>query len=550
MIFEFLNLYFTTLMISSTRNNEVLVSYHHALLNAQPEDWWLRMRYNIPKIDPSRIKQSIKKIQEASRNDGTWSDIRNIIKTVYVDLRELMGTWFTREELVSIVDSLDVCTSDYITPWKEVGRMNQLYFLDLTTWPTCAFKDIALQMVARMTSLLVQKMNTTSDIHHEMIVLTSTSGDTWPAWWAAILDEPYITNYIWYPRYEASYIQAHQMHTLENMWKNIIVFPMKEWFSEIQEHMKTWYTHIFHNTYEKELTRIHQKECKLHKGSFNSVNIWRIDAQSIYHVVAYIIWCAHWYITNWYTLSIPTWNFWHAYAALQAKLMLWKWIDAIIISSNENTAIFDLLEDGIYRKHTKTVSCPSVSMIIKYGSNVERLFAFLYWSSWTRKNMELFHAWKDIHLSEDQKKQLVQNWLLSTYISWSEELAWIREVYDIFKKVICPHTANAYMAIKKKKPSWPVLVCETANPWKFPGSIYSALLKESFEEMISSYQNMKTTEYHETKNMYEELKNSFWVSFASLPSDLHTCYTQNIRRSKKYHANDFYTHCLNHIQNY
>ncbi len=49
------------------------------------------------------------------------------------------------------------------------------------------------------------------------------------------------------------------------------------------------------------------------------------------------------------------------------------WIDNIIVSTNENDAIYQLIENWNYKMALSEISNPSVSMIIRYGSNVERL---------------------------------------------------------------------------------------------------------------------------------------------------------------------------------
>lgn len=554
-------------MISSTRNEATSVPYSHALTTAQPADGWLWMRYTIPQLSPERIEEHTQLLAHAQ--SGGDDAVRSAVKSVYVALWKHLAVDLADDDIAYVADALDSFHSPWITPIETLDWPLNTHLLNLSTWPTYAFKDVALQMVTRMVSRILSNHNekvsngSLKENLRYMIVLTSTSGDTWPAWWAWIHNQPYIYNFIGYPRHEASSIQAGQMHLLDG---NVYTVPMEEWFTAIQDQMKSW----TNESYKQELHRIINEKFWLDKheidvlaGSFNSINIGRIDAQSLYYVVSYLIGCAQWTIEDKCHLSIPSGNFGHTYGALQANQMLGWVFERIIVSTNENKAIHNLINYGSYLKATEDVRCPSVSMIIKYGSNVERLFAHLYGPAWTAQKMEVFNRWAAIELTTDEQKLIEKAWLTTTCINAEDELATINYVYHRYERLICPHTANAFLASldphyrSHHNPGYniPVLVAETASPWKFPASIYAALshnghysnrpTDQEKKAMWKDYLAIDTTNHTNTQELLTKIAAITGSDIIdAMPQPLHDLYTAWFDVGEVAHAVQFHERVL------
>lgn len=405
--------------LTSTRGGWEAKDYEYAVTHAQPDDKWLWYREIFGKLLLSLEKQDefIAILREAIETKDEKL-IREVVKSMFRFLWTKMGTWLTHEEIEEIVNSLDSFKSPFITPVEKIWE-NGIYLMNETTWPTDAFKDLALQQIPTMLSIITRRKNTeavkqaledekksiiykfeqvdgeeklvkyinwkkASDEEQGnrpkisiVITQTSTSGDTWPAGWAWIQGKDFVANIIWFPAHEATQWQIGQMKNLE--W-NVTSIAFEEAFTEIQEQMKACNNADFkqklQEILEKKFRTLREKygfDIEVSSGSFNSVNIGRIDAQSIYHSVWVMIAKAMNPEIAWDIIeAVPSGNFWHATWVIQARDMV-GWIDDIIISTNENDAIYQLLKNGIYRMAYEEVSDPSVSMIIRYGSNVERL---------------------------------------------------------------------------------------------------------------------------------------------------------------------------------
>ncbi len=190
-----------------------------------------------------------------------------------------------------------------------------------TTWPTDAFKDLALQQIPTMLSIITRRKNTEAvkqALENEkngitykfeqvggkeklvkyinnneapeeeqgnrpkisiVITQTSTSGDTWPAGWAWIQGKDFVANIIWFPSHEATQWQIGQMKNLE--W-NVTSIAFEEAFTKIQEQMKACnnidFKQKLQEILEKKFRNLREKygfDIDVSSGSFNSVNIGR-----------------------------------------------------------------------------------------------------------------------------------------------------------------------------------------------------------------------------------------------------------------------------------
>lgn len=560
---------------SSTLNDQVSELFDHAITNAQPVDKGLWFRQELPLITPEEEAEYVELIR-AGIASNSENKMRQNVKELFVQLWQKMRINLSEVEIRKAVDCLDSFQSPLIVPLEKINEEQNLYLINEATGPTNAFKDLALQMLTSFVSQVIIKENkeTIDSIKQGvkggnlnfLVTQTSTSGDTGPAGGSGIEDKDFIINVIGYPAGEATFGQAGQMLYLQN---NVWAVPMKEAFSAIQESMKEGNTAEYQarlkEVIETELSDLIAKyslEVNIKAGSFNSVNIGRIDGQTIYHLVAFLIAKAQKIVDDRGVIEvIPSGNFGHCYGALQANQITGGQMKKIIVSTNENEAIYKLINQGEYQKADQEVSCPSVSMIIRYGSNVERLFRLALGVDKTKAIMAKFNQGEKIILSEEEHKKIKELGLLSYKVSTVEELQTMRTVFIKTGRLICPHTANAYRAAIKYKQdhpecTLPVLISETASPWKFLASVAAALTAEG-EALEEKYNQL--VELEKTQTGVQELLNIIQSAYVDLgkeftmeliPANLRRIYEDGLPNREVKSAADFQKETVEFLKSY
>ena len=127
-------------------------------------------------------------------------------------------TDFTPEELSRCVDAAyteEKFDSDSIAELSKVGE--GAYLLELWHGPTCAFKDMALQLLPHLLTVSAGK----TEPDKEIVVLVATSGDTGKAALEGFRDVPGTRMLVFYPEDGVSPMQKLQMTTQEG--KNVSV---------------------------------------------------------------------------------------------------------------------------------------------------------------------------------------------------------------------------------------------------------------------------------------------------------------------------------------
>ena len=392
--------------------------------------------------------------------------------------------------------------------------MMGICLIDETQGPTDAFKDLALQQLTAMVASDVERENTLAIARAKagergqkltfIVTQTSTSGDTGPAGGAGIEGLPYMLNVIGFPAGEATYGQIGQMLRLHD---NVSSIPMTEAFSAIQESMKAGNNESYRAAIQEairsalgDIVEQYGMEIVVQAGSFNSVNPARVDGQTIYHVTAALIAEAKGLAPEGIDEVVPSGNFGHALSVVLARRILGEGgIHTIIASTNENDAIYCLIRDGRYRKADSEVSSPSVSMIIRYGSNVERLLAYVLGTERTREVMDVFESGGEVVLSPSELDRIESLGLGTSRVTVAEELGTIRQVWLRRNRLICPHTANAYHSAlqlrdKVGATGRNIFISETASPWKFLAAVATALSCEDESDMPARYAELRHLE--------------------------------------------------------
>ena len=247
--------------------------------------------------------------------------------------------------------------------------------LELLHGPTCAFKDMALQIMPHLLSGALEKTGVKGDA----FILTATSGDTGKAALDGYHDVPRVRIMVFYPVYGVSRVQKLQMSTQEG--ENVMVCPVKGNFDDTQTGVKRIFTDPEANKYLAERGYFF--------SSANSINWGRLAPQIVYYVSAYcdMIASGRLKLGEQLDVSVPTGNFGDIFAAYIAKRCGLP-LGRLVCASNKNRILTDFLATGTYDRNRDFYTTMSPSMDILISSNLERLLWFIAGADATRGFME------------------------------------------------------------------------------------------------------------------------------------------------------------------
>ena len=336
------------------------------------------------------------------------------------------------------------------------------YALELWHGPTCAFKDYALQLMPKLLVEAKRNLNATETTK----ILVATSGDTGKAALAGYAGLSGIKIAVFYPNDGTSEIQRLQMATQEG--DNVAVYAVNGNFDDAQTGVK----HVFGDA------EIAKKLCDKNEmlSSANSINWGRLVPQIVYYFYAYVQLVANGEIAAGEKVNfcVPTGNFGDILAGYYAKQMGLP-IDKLICASNQNNVLTDFLQTGVYNANRSFCKTTSPSMDILVSSNLERL---------------LYHITEDAAQVKDWMTQLNEN---GTYTVPQNVLAQIQQtflcgcaddeqaaesIHNCYIQngyLMDPHTAVAYHVAKQVHKDTKAIILSTASPYKFAGSVLSAL---------------------------------------------------------------------------
>ncbi|WP_066632870.1 threonine synthase [Desulfolucanica intricata] len=405
-------------------------------------------------------------------------------KQIAIEILKLFLTDFTEEEITDCVNNAyneDKFDAKEITPLSKLS--DYLFVLELWHGPTCAFKDMALQILPHFLTRAAEKTGETDNI----VILVATSGDTGKAALEGFKDVPKTQIIVFYPEQGVSEIQKLQMVTQEG--NNTHVVAVRGNFDDTQSGVKA----IFGN----EHVRNRLKEHHYRFSSANSINWGRLVPQIIYYFSAYLELLKKKEIAPGEEINfvVPTGNFGNILAGFYARQMGLP-VHRLICAANENNVLTDFIKTGLYdreRLFKKTIS-PSMDILI--SSNLERLLYEL-----TGHNAGKINEWMN-ELKGDGKYRVdsdtfnrVKEIFWSDFATDSQTLATIKEVHQKYNYVMDTHTAVAeYVYNKYTKETGDrrkAVIVSTASPFKFNASVAKALLEEEAIQGRSEFDLLK-----------------------------------------------------------
>lgn len=437
---------------TSTRDKSVKVTAAEAIAKGISADGGLFVPTEIPKI--------------------TSDFVNSLVPMSYIDrakeVLKLYLTDFTADELSMCVEGAYKAgkfSSEKVAPLYKLSDSANV--LELWRGPTCAFKDMALQLLPYL--LTVSAGKTLKDT--EIVILVATSGDTGKAALEGFRDVPNTKILVFYPVDGVSPMQKLQMTTQEG--SNVSVCAIEGNFDDAQSGVKKIFT-------DKDIEKKF-KENGLAFSSANSINWGRLVPQIVYYVSAYCDMIAAGELKNGEEMNVvvPTGNFGNILAAYYAKRMGIP-VKTLVCASNANNVLTDFLTTGTYDKNRDFYCTTSPSMDILISSNLERLLFHL-----CGENDAQIREWmselaeKGKYTVTDDVESKIKEIFAAGCCDDNETKATIGKVFAEKKYLCDTHTAVAVKVYDDYKAKTgdvtPTVIASTANPYKFSASVLSAI---------------------------------------------------------------------------
>jgi len=386
-----------------------------------------------------------------------------------VQILSLFLTEFTSAELEECAAAAyhsDRFDHPQIAPLVHMG--GHTYIQELWHGPTCAFKDMALQMLPHLLTRSMAKTQEADDI----VILVATSGDTGKAALEGFKNIDRTQIIVFYPEEGVSQVQKRQMITQEG--SNVHVAAVEGNFDDAQSGVKRIFADPSLNDH------LAQKGLKL--SSANSINWGRLVPQIVYYVSAYVDLCNQGAVKAGQPVNfvVPTGNFGNILAAFYARQMGVP-INRLICASNANNVLTDFIRTGVYDRNRHFEKTLSPSMDILISSNLERLLFEV-----TGHDPVKISDWMEQLKTQGRYEldpatlEAVQSIFWADYCSDLQTLITIRAVWEDQRYLLDTHTAVAvhvYQSyLKAMADPTPTVIVSTASPFKFGSSVARALL--------------------------------------------------------------------------
>lgn len=433
----------------STRNSNEKVTAAHAISRGLAPDGGLY----VPECLPQFTLEDIKAL-----------GIENYCGRAYGIMKPFLDE-FSEEELKTMISRAygDNFDSKDIAPLHFVDEKTAV--LELWHGPTCAFKDMALQMLPHLLTASLKKCGE----QRKVCILVATSGDTGKAALEGFADVENTKILVFYPHNGVSDVQQLQMVTQTG--KNVGVAAVRGNFDDAQTGVKK----IFGDAeFAEELS-----EKGWFLSSANSINWGRLLPQIVYYFSAYCDFANSGKVNYGDTVDfvVPTGNFGNILACWYAKNMGLP-VGKLICASNQNNVLADFFERGVYDRNRTFYTTISPSMDILVSSNLERL---LY--SVCKNDAEVAGYMSALSKTgryevSGEIKRVIDEHFAGGYCSDDDTKTVIGKVYSENGYLMDTHTAVAYKKLidyRSVSDAVPAVVVSTASPYKFCDSVLSAL---------------------------------------------------------------------------
>ncbi len=444
-------------MYISTRGNEKL-SASQAIIKGLASDGGLFIPESFPvlKLDEKWLNKS-------------YPELSKEIFKLYLDD-------YTEEEISYCVESA-YSRVNFKEGFVGFKSFDNLSFLELYKGPTLAFKDMALTILPFLIEVAKKKQG----VEDKSLILVATSGDTGGAALSSFMKSGAFDTVVLYPNKGVSEIQEKQMLYYTN--SRTKAYAVDGNFDDCQ-------------SFVKDIFSKYPKDNGVILCSANSINIGRLIPQVIYYVYAYLKGVKSGWLKfgEKFDICVPTGNFGDIFAGYIAKQMGVP-IGKLICASNVNNVLTDFFKTGTYDKNRQFKKSNSPAMDILISSNLERL-VYLATGRKGERVKEFMQSLSSVgkYSLNNQEKGFLSDFEAGFTVE-DETLKAINRVFKKYEYLVDPHTAVAYDCYEKLNTKNKTLIVSTASPYKFPGTVATALEinadKSEFELIkdIASYTN-------------------------------------------------------------
>ncbi len=442
----------------STRNRNLRLDSAQTIVKGLSEDGGLFVPVEIPVLKKGELEELSKL--------GYCERAKRIFAKFMTD--------FSDEELLECAEKAYIGNFEEDTPTPIVKLGEREYMLELWHGPTCAFKDMALQILPRFLVKAAKKAGDNKNI----VILTATSGDTGKAALEGFKDVDGTEIIVFYPQNGVSKIQKLQMQTQEG--KNVAVCGVYGNFDDTQTAVKTIFT--------DEETKAKLAEKGKCFSSANSINVGRLLPQVAYYVSAYTQLLADGEIEpgEKINVTVPTGNFGNILAAYYAKRMGVPFAK-LICASNANNVLTEFLSTGVYNANRDFYMTESPSMDILISSNLERLLFDLCEEDdgYVKALMQSLREHGEYQVSDEILDKIKAEF----FAGFCDDETAENRINTLFKKYsyLCDtHTAVAAEVYAKYKEETgdetKTVIVSTASPYKFPKAVLKSISGENCED--------------------------------------------------------------------
>lgn len=442
------------MLYQSTREGKSTHSAAEAILAGLALDGGLFTPDCIPKLS----LQEIDKMKRQSYQDKAMT-----ILSLFLDD-------FPKDVLSKCVqNAYNQTTFDHPDIAPLVKLTDDISVLELYHGPTCAFKDIALQILPHllMSSASLQKDD------RIYVILVATSGDTGKAALSGFKDVENTKILVFYPDAGVSEIQKLQMVTQEG--GNLKVIAVRGNFDDTQTGVK--------KIFSDETLRSQLEDKHYRFSSANSINWGRLAPQIVYYFSSYcdLLQRQEIELGEEINFVVPTGNFGNILAGYFAKQMGLP-IHRLICAANKNNVLTDFINTGIYdrnREFNKTIS-PSMDILI--SSNLERLLFLLCKDASEVRGYMKDLSEKGRYKVSEQMIKTIQKLFWSSCSNDEETIQRIHSTYKEKDYLMDTHTGVAmdiyYKYLADTADKHKTVIVSTASPFKFNSSVAKAILPD------------------------------------------------------------------------
>ncbi|HKA71617.1 MAG TPA: threonine synthase [Xanthobacteraceae bacterium] len=365
-------------------------------------------------------------------------------------IRPFVGDAVPEADLARMArEAYDTFRHPAVVPVVQYGA--NCFLAELFHGPTLAFKDLAMQLLARLMDQLLAARG------ERATIVGATSGDTGGAAVEAFRGRSHVDIVVLFPNGRISEVQRRMMTTAAD--DNVHAIAIDGTFDDCQAIVKSLFNH-------------HAFRDRVRLTAINSINWARIVAQVVYYfTTAVVLGSPHRKVA----FTVPTGNFGDIFAGYVASRMGLP-IERLVIATNVNDILVRTLATGAYELRDVTATT-SPSMDIQVSSNFERLLfeANGRNARAVRANMGSLAQSRGFRIDARALSQ-IRSVFSAGRADEDETAATIRTVRKETGTLLDPHSAVGVAVAEKESrdPALPMVVLGTAHPAKFPDAVAAA----------------------------------------------------------------------------